>query len=58
MALLDHGVSRPMQSYHGVSVLANPPMMRQRAAATTAAATTTKERRNRDYCIGGFGGGL
>jgi hypothetical protein len=25
MTLLDHGVSRPMQSYHGVSVLAHPP---------------------------------
>jgi hypothetical protein len=25
MTLLDHGVSRPIQSYHGVSVLAHPP---------------------------------
>jgi hypothetical protein len=26
MTLLDHGVSRPISSYHGVSLLAHPPM--------------------------------
>ena len=31
MALLDHGVSRPIQSYHGVSVLAHPPITLQAA---------------------------
>jgi hypothetical protein len=35
MTLLDHGVSRPIQSYHGVSVLAHPPMGAPTSLAST-----------------------
>jgi hypothetical protein len=35
-ALLDHGVSRPISSYHGVSLLAHPPKEFEQAPAISS----------------------